>query len=60
MTAVAEAEAFMTYGEFGERFFEIAVTEERILKAVATIAGWHIDFGPLKIDPLGLVKVSNT
>jgi len=52
------AETFMTYGEFGERFFEIAVTEERILKAVATIAGRPIDFGPLKIDPLGLVKVS--
>ena len=60
VTAIAEdaANTFMTYGEFGERFFEIAVTEERILKAVATIAGRPIDFGPLKIDPLGLVKVS--
>ena len=59
MTAAEEdLEAFITYGEFGERFFELAVTEARILKAVESIAGRPIDFGPVKIDPLGLVKVS--
>jgi hypothetical protein len=58
---VAESDAttdFITYGEWGTAFFETAITEERILGAVASMIGRPIDFGPLKIDPIGLVKVT--
>lgn len=58
MTAATAHSEFMTYGEFGEKFFEAAVTEDRIITAVSSIAGQPIDFGPIKIDPIGLVKVS--
>jgi hypothetical protein len=49
---------FITYGEWGTAFFETAITEERILAGVASMSGRPIDFGPVKVDPLGLVKVS--
>ncbi|MGN6605842.1 MAG: hypothetical protein ACTHMS_02365 [Jatrophihabitans sp.] len=49
---------FISYGEWGELFFRAAVTEQRVLGAVATVAGQPIDFGPTKVDPIGLIKVS--
>lgn len=49
---------FITYGEWGTAFFETAITEERILAGVSSMTGRPVDFGPVKIDPLGLVKVS--
>ena len=51
-------EDFITYAEWGEHFFRVAVTEDRILGAVSSIAGRPIEFGPSKVDPLGLVKVT--
>jgi hypothetical protein len=58
MTVPTEVDEYITYGEWGTAFFETAVTEERILNAVGSLAGRPIDFGPVKIDPLGLVKVN--
>jgi hypothetical protein len=52
------AGGFLTYGEWGEEFFRAAVTEQRVLDAVGTVAGQSIDFGPTKVDPIGLIKVS--
>lgn len=48
---------FMTYEEFGRRFFEIAVTEERIAEAFGTIAGEQFEMGPMRQGPGGLAKV---
>ncbi|MFT4199374.1 hypothetical protein [Gordonia sp. (in: high G+C Gram-positive bacteria)] len=47
----------MTYEEFGRRFFEVAVTEERIGAAFASIAGESFDVGPIPTGPGGMVKV---
>lgn len=52
------ADGFITYGEWGEHFFRTAITEQRVLDAVAGVDGKPIEFGPTKVDPLGLVKVS--
>jgi len=49
---------FMTYEEFGRRFFEIAVTEERIADAFGTIAGEQFEMGPMRQGPGGLAKVT--
>jgi hypothetical protein len=58
MTDMDAALDYITYAEWGSAFFEAAITEERILAGVASITGKPVDFGPLKIDPIGLVKVS--
>ena len=54
---VAAELTFLSYAEFGQRFFEVAVTKERVAQAVARLAGTPIEFGPLSVVPLGLVKV---
>lgn len=48
---------FMTYAEFGQRFFEVAVTRERIADAVQGLTGRPIEFGPIAVGPMSLVKV---
>lgn len=48
---------FMTYASFGRRFFEVAVTRDRVEKAVSGMAGRPIDVGPMGVGPLGLAKV---
>jgi hypothetical protein len=48
----------ITYARFGEQFFLHAVTEQRVLGAVASLAGRPIEFGPVGVGPAGLVKVS--
>jgi hypothetical protein len=48
----------LSYAEFGRAFFEHAVTEERILRAVAGIAGDPISFGPLGAGPGRFAKVA--
>ena len=48
---------FISYADFGKRFFEIAVTRERVVDAVAGVAGRPIDVGPLAVGPLGLIKI---
>jgi hypothetical protein len=49
---------FMPYEEFGRRFFEIAVTEERVAAAFAAIAGDQFEMGPMRQGPGGLAKVT--
>jgi hypothetical protein len=49
---------FMTYEEFGRRFFEVAVTEERVAAAFADVAGGDITMGPMSQGPAGLAKVT--
>jgi hypothetical protein len=48
----------MTYEEFGRQFFEIAVTEERVGDAIATIAGDEFEMGPMGQGPGGIAKVT--
>jgi hypothetical protein len=51
-------EAVITYEEWGASFFRHAVSEERILGAIAGLAGEPIDFGPMKVGPGRLASVS--
>lgn len=55
--AAADAPQFCSYAQFGRRFFEIAVTEERILGAVSGLAGDDFQFGPIGVGPGKLAKV---
>lgn len=48
----------MTYEEFGRRFFEIAVTEERVGDAIASIAGDEFEMGPMGQGPGKIAKVT--
>ena len=48
----------ISYAEFGARFFEHAVTEERIVGALAGLAGDRIEFGPLGAGPGKIARVS--
>lgn len=57
---LVEGPEFTTYAEFGGQFFAHAVTEERVLRGVATLAGRPIEFGPVGVGPVGLVKASAT
>jgi hypothetical protein len=49
---------YTSYADFGQTFFELAVTEERVKLAARALAGRPIDFGPIGVGPVGLVKVS--
>lgn len=49
---------YLTYEEFGRRFFEIAVTEERVGDAIAAIAGDAFEMGPMGQGPGGIAKVT--
>jgi hypothetical protein len=49
-------EETISYAEFGAAFFEHAVTESRILHAVAGITGEPIEFGPIGAGPGRLAK----
>ncbi|MEO9140187.1 MAG: hypothetical protein ABI345_14115 [Jatrophihabitans sp.] len=53
----APVPALMSYADFGQRFFEAAVTRERVVAAAAGLAGRPIEVGPLGVGPLGVVKV---
>lgn len=48
----------MTYEEFGRRFFEIAVTEERVGAAIGEIAGAAFQIGPIAQGPGKIAKVT--
>lgn len=52
--------SFVSYAEFGRRFFQLAVTRERVQQALTGVAGQPIDVGPLGVGPLGLIKVRAT
>jgi hypothetical protein len=52
------ADEYMTYEEFGRRFFEVAVSEERVCNAIAAIAGDAFEMGPMGQGPGKIAKVS--
>jgi hypothetical protein len=49
---------YITYEEFGRKFFEVAVTEERVGGAIAAIAGDGFEMGPMEQGPGGIAKVT--
>ncbi len=53
-----ETHDFVTYEEFGRRFFEVAVTPERVAAAFADIAGNEFAMEPIAQGPGGIAKVS--
>ena len=53
----ADDHDFIGYADFGRRFFEAAVTQRRVEKAAAGLAGRPVEFGPRRVGPIGLVQV---
>src|SRR3954454_24872497 len=53
-----DADEYMTYEEFGRRFFEVAVSEERVCGAIAAIAGDAFEMGPMGQGPGKIAKVT--
>jgi hypothetical protein len=49
---------FVTYEQWGRKFFEVAVTEERVAAAFGAIAGDQFEMGPMAQGPGGLARVS--
>jgi len=49
---------YVTYEEFGRKFFEVAVTPERVAAAFADIAGNEFAMEPIAQGPGGIAKVS--
>lgn len=50
----------ISYAAWGQRFFALAVTEERVLAGVNTLAGQPIDVGPMGVGPGRIAKVTAT
>jgi hypothetical protein len=53
-----DADNYMTYEEFGRRFFEVAVTEGRVGGAIGAIAGEGFEMGPMAQGPGKIAKVT--
>ncbi|WP_299557368.1 hypothetical protein [uncultured Mycolicibacterium sp.] len=53
-----DAHDYLTYEEFGRRFFETAVTEQRVAAAIADIAGDAFELGPIAQGPGKFAKVT--
>jgi hypothetical protein len=53
-----DADNYMTYEEFGRRFFEIAVTEGRVAGAIGEIAGDEFQVGPIAQGPGKIARVT--
>lgn len=49
---------YVTYEQWGRKFFEVAVTEERVAGAFGAIAGDEFEMGPMAQGPGGLARVS--
>lgn len=49
---------YVTYEEFGRKFFEVAVTPDRVAAAFADIAGNEFAMEPIAQGPAGIAKVS--
>ncbi|BBY42570.1 hypothetical protein [Mycolicibacterium celeriflavum] len=58
MAADDEISNEITYEEFGRKFFEVAVTEERVGNAIAEIAGDEFEMGPIAQGPGKIAKVT--
>lgn len=50
--------AYITYEEFGRRFFEVAVSEQRVGDAIGSIAGDAFELGPIAQGPGKIAKVT--
>ena len=55
--AATDGEEPISYEQWGVDFFREAISEERLLGAVNTIAGQPIDFGPMGAGPGRIAKV---
>jgi hypothetical protein len=53
-----DADDYMTYEEFGRKFFEIAVTEDRVGGAIGSIAGEAFEIGPIAQGPGKFARVT--
>ena len=53
-----DAYEYVSYEEFGRRFYEIAVTEERVGDAIGSIAGDEFEMGPMAQGPGNIAKVT--
>jgi hypothetical protein len=53
-----DADNYMTYEQFGRRFFETAVSEERVCGAISSIAGDAFELGPMGQGPGKIAKVT--
>jgi len=53
-----DADDYVTYEEFGRKFFEVAVTEDRVGGAIAAIAGDAFVMGPIGQGPGKIAKVT--
>ena len=53
-----DAYEYVSYEEFGRRFYEIAVTEERVGGAIGSIAGDEFEMGPMAQGPGNIAKVT--
>jgi len=49
---------YLTYEDFGRRFFEVAVTEDRVGAGFAQIAGSEFEMAPIGQGPGKIAKVS--
>ena len=49
---------YLSYEEFGRRFYEIAVTEKRVGDAIGAIAGDEFEMGPMGQGPGKIAKVT--
>ena len=49
---------YMTYEQFGRKFFEVAVTEDRVAAAFAAIAGDEFEMGPIAQGPGKFARIS--
>lgn len=49
---------YLTYEEFGRKFFEVAVSEQRVGDAIAAIAGDEFQMGPIAQGPGKIAKVT--
>jgi hypothetical protein len=49
-----------SYGDFGLSFLQHAVTEERVHNGVSSITGRPIEFGPMRVGPAGLARLTAT
>ncbi len=53
-----DSDDYMTYEEFGRKFFEVAVSEQRVGDAIAAIAGDEFQMGPIAQGPGKIAKVT--
>jgi hypothetical protein len=49
---------YVTYEEWGRKFFEVAVSEERVAAAFASVAGEEFAMGPIAQGPAKIARVS--